>query len=144
MFEYRRTPTLPKEGTIRRTSKHNSIQFNESERPIQSKIIGPTSMTEEIWIDGIEHLENPSVVNSCGNNSGKKDSSATFNTSLPFIVENNSTIKPQSTNLLNLLCSDVNQNYASGKIIETIRVFTDMISLRIFLYISATYQVHKK
>ena len=76
MFEYRRTPTLPKEGTIRRTSKHNSIQYDVTERQIKSKIIGPTSMTEEIWIDGIEHLENPLVVTSCGNNPGKKDSSA--------------------------------------------------------------------
>ena len=100
-------------------------------------------MTEEIWIDGIEHLESSVAVNSTSNNSGKKDYLATFNTSMPFIPENNNTNQLQSPNLPNLLCSDVNQNYTTGKIITTFPVFNDMIELFSFFYIGGTYHVQQ-
>ena len=89
---------MPTHGTLRRSSKHNSIQSHSANRSNPNKVIGKTETTEEIWIDGIEHLEKAATVNQIANNARKNEFSSSFHTSLPFVYQNNNNIKHQNTN----------------------------------------------
>ena len=114
---FRESTLLPKEGTLRRSSKHNSIQSNKANRPIPTIIVGPTDTTEEIWIDGIDQLDNSPATKSKGNQPGNKDSSSNFHASLPFILENNNNnIKPQGIISQHVEWLDTAQNCMIGKL----------------------------
>ena len=61
-------------------------------------MIGPTTTTEEIWIDGIDHLEKAPIVNQINNDSANKDSTPSgVRASLPFVFENNNNIRQKGT-----------------------------------------------
>ena len=61
-------------------------------------MIGPTTTTEEIWIDGIDHLGKAPVVNPITNDSANKDfSSYGVRASLPFVFENNNNKSQKGT-----------------------------------------------
>ena len=63
-------------------------------------MIGPTTTTEEIWIDGIDHLEKVPIVNQITNDSVNKDSSSSgVRASLPFGLENNNNISQKGSSL---------------------------------------------
>ena len=113
---FRESALLSKDGTLRRSSKNNSIQSNKANRPIPNIIVGPTDTTEEIWIDGIDHLENNLETNQIGNQPAKKDSSNDFHASLPFILENNNNIKPQGKISQHVEWLDTAQNCTIGKL----------------------------
>ena len=115
-MNFRESTILSKEGTLRRSSKHNSIQSNKANRPIPTIIVGPTDTTEEIWIDGIDQFDNSPATKSKGNQLGNKDSSCNFHAAVPFILENNNNIKPQGINSQHVEWLDTAQNCMIGKL----------------------------
>ena len=63
-------------------------------------MIGPTTTTEEIWIDGIDHLKKVPIANHITNDSVNKDSSSSgVRASLPFSFENNNNISQKGSSL---------------------------------------------
>ena len=74
------------------------MQSFVANRSIPNKMVGQTTTTEEIWIDGIDHLEKAPIVNQITNDPLNKDSTSSgVRASLPFGFENNINISQKNT-----------------------------------------------
>ena len=105
---------IPGDSSVTRNRKYVEERKRLGKTPPEI-IMGPKSSSEEIWIDGIDHLLHNSFNNE-GLNQSRKDICMQNRSSYPGVLEYNNIVKAQDKSCLDSGQTDELQEYLVGNV----------------------------